>query len=57
MKNVSFELAQNLSKEIIKDLHPDDVYQIAENALVDNFMLCDFDSLKEEYEERYDYIF
>lgn len=55
---VPLELAQMLSKEIMKDLHPNEVYTIAENlfavSLHDKYNL---DALRKEYEERYDYVF
>jgi len=47
----------SLAKEICKDLHPNEVYEIAEKYLASKFSLTPMRQLKEEYEERYDYVF
>lgn len=46
-----------LAKEICKDLHPNEVYEIAEEYLTSKFMSSSLDELKQEYEERYYYVF
>lgn len=58
MNDVSVNLARNLAKEVVKDMHPNDVYFFAEEAMSRRFMRKHtLETLKEEYEERYDYIF
>jgi len=58
MYDVSLELARNLAKEVVKDMHPNDVYFYAEEAMSHRFMRkYNLECLKEEYEEKYDYIF
>lgn len=58
MYDVSLELARNLAKEVVKDMHPNDVYFYAEEAMSRRFMRkYHLEDLREEYEERYDYIF
>jgi hypothetical protein len=58
MNDVSVTLARNLAKEVVKDMHPNDVYFFAEEAMSRRFMRkYNLEALREEYEERYDYIF
>ena len=58
MSYVSHKIAYLLAKEVCKDLHPNEVYELAEDALTETFMnKFNLDTLKEEYEERYDYVF
>jgi hypothetical protein len=46
-----------LAKEICKDLHPNEVYEIAEEYLTSKLSNSSIQDLKEEYEERYYYVF
>lgn len=46
-----------LAKEICKDLHPNEVYELAEKYLAQQFADSSVEELQEEYEERYDYVF
>jgi hypothetical protein len=46
-----------LAKEICKDIHPNEVYELAEEFLSQKLMNSSLEELKEEYEERYDYVF
>ena len=50
-------LYTSLAKEICKDLHPQEVYDIAEEYLTRKLMNSSLDEIKEEYEERYYYVF
>jgi len=47
----------SLAKEICKDLHPQEVYDIAEEYLIRKLMSSSLNEIKEEYEERYYYLF
>ena len=51
------KIYSSLAKEICKDLHPNEVYELAEEYLASKFMSSSLQDLKEEYEERYDYLF
>lgn len=50
-------LYTSLAKEICKDLHPNEVYEIAEDYLTRKLMNTSIQELKDEYEERYYYVF
>lgn len=50
-------LYTSLAKEICKDLHPQEVYDIAEEYLTRKLMNSSLEEIKEEYEERYYYVF
>ena len=55
---VPLELTKMLSKEVMKDLHPNEVYEIAEKSFTKTFRdKYNLDSLRDEYEERYAYVF
>lgn len=51
------DFRSTLAKEICKDLHPNEVYELAEKYLANKFLNSSFKDLKDEYEERYDYVF
>jgi predicted PolB exonuclease-like 3'-5' exonuclease len=58
MNYVPAKTAEMLATEVCKDLHPDEVYQIAQTALTEKFIrYYSIEDLKEEYEERYTYVF
>lgn len=50
-------LYTSLAKEICKDLHPNEVYELAEEYLTRKLMSSSLNEIKEEYEERYYYLF
>lgn len=57
MTQFPYKIAEFLAKEVCKDLHPNEVYELAEEYLSICFKGCTLEQLKEEYEERYDYVF
>lgn len=57
MTEVNSELAVFLAQEVVKDMDPYTVYKLAEQFLAQQFVENDLEDLRDDYEEKYDYVF